>query len=285
MSATGTTNGETKAMQKAEPNLMGLMANPETQKRLTEVATKHLPVEKLLRLVTGEIRRVPELARCSIASVMRCVMDLARLGLEPGPLGLAYLIPFKGECTLVIGFRGLVELARRSGQIDRIDAKLVYEAEANDPDRFTYEAGSSPKLIHKPMLTGDRGDVVAAYVIAVFKDGSQQIEVMTADEIFKIRDRSRAAKSGPWVTDTGEMMKKTVVRRGAKYWPLSAEDWRRALEVEADDFDTGEPAKVERKAPPSLREALNMAPPERDAGEQAPIVEGSVEDRQPGEDG
>lgn len=274
MSATGAT--ESKAMAKAEPNLLGLLANPETQKRLHEVATKHLPVEKLLRLVTGEVRRVPELARCAIASVMRCVMDLAKLGLEPGPLGLAYLIPFKGECTLVIGFKGLVELARRSGQIDRIDAKLVYEAEANDPARFLYEAGSAPKLVHRPMLTGDRGKVVAAYVIAVFKDGSQQIEVMTAEEIFKIRDRSRAAKSGPWVTDEGEMMRKTVVRRGAKYWPLSAEDWRRALEVESDDFDKADD-KPQRKAPPSLRAALNLAPPERDGGEEMPIDEGAIE--------
>lgn len=277
MSATGT-NGGGKALAKAGPGetLVSLFKSDVVKAELAKVATAHLTPERLLRLMVGEVRRVPKLADCSQATLMACVLDMMRLGLEPGPLGHAYLVPYGNVCTLILGYRGLIELARRSGQIQRIEAHLVYEKEAADPNHWVYEAGIEPKLIHRPMLAKDRGPIVAAYMVAKLADGSTQLEVMTIGEIEAIRDRSKSGKSGPWVTDFGEMCRKTVVRRGSKYLPLAAEDWRRALELDRDDFEAGE-QKPERKAPPSLREALNLAPPERDAGESEPDEDGVIE--------
>lgn len=275
MATTGTSNEATTAISKREgTGLIGLLQKDETKAKLQEVATRHLTPEKLLRLMVGEVRRVPELGRCSIESVMRCVLDLARLGLEPSPLGLAYLVPFKGEATLIIGYRGLLELARRSGKVKRIEAHVVHAA-----DHFVCEYGLNPKLEHVPSFTGDRGEIVAAYMVAQLEGESVQVEVMTRAEIEAVRDRSRASKSGPWQTDFSEMCRKTVVRRGAKYLPLSAEDWSRALELDREDFDDA-PTKHERPAPPTLRSALGMAAPERDDGPPPVEVE-----RDAGEEG
>lgn len=263
MAAANTGTEATTATARREgAGLIGLLTKDETKAKLAEVATRHLTPDRLLRLMVGEVRRVPELGRCSIESVMRCVLDLARLGLEPGPLALAYLVPFKGECTLILGYRGLIELARRSGKVKRLEAHVVH---AND--HFVCEYGLTPKLEHVPTMTGERGEIVAAYMVAQLDGESVQVEVMTRAEIEAVRDRSRASKSGPWVTDFSEMCRKTVVRRGAKYLPLSAEDWSHALRVDHEDFDT-EATRPERPQPPTLRGALGLAAPERDNEER-----------------
>lgn len=278
-----TTGTDSKAMTRQTPGdtLVALFKNEAVKAELAKVATAHLTPERLLRLMVGEIRRVPKLQDCTQQTLMACVLDMMRLGLEPGPLGHAYLVPYGNVCTLILGYRGLLELARRSGQIQRVEAHVVYEKEAADPEHWQYEAGLTPKLIHRPLMAKDRGPIVAAYMVAQLKDGSTQVEVMSIDEIEAVRARSKSSKSGPWVTDFAEMCRKTVVRRGSKYLPLAAEDWRRALELDREDFDTGDDAKPERKPPASLRAALGMAGPERDEGAppSEPDADGVVDDR------
>lgn len=180
---------------------------------------RHLTPERMLKIALATTARTPALLACTPQSIVLAVMQAAELGLEPGGLlGEAYLVPYRAEAKLIVGYRGMVALARRSGTMASIEAHVVH---ANDV--FDVEYGLDPKLSHRPSLSGDPGDVVAAYAIARFKDGSRQVDVMTRAEIDAIRARSGSANAGPWVTDFAEMAKKTVVRRLAKMLPLSPE--------------------------------------------------------------
>jgi recombination protein RecT len=192
------------------------------------VLPKHLTVERLTKVALSVTARRPELLACSPRSLVLAVMQAAELGLDVGGLlGEAYLVPFKDAVQLIVGYRGLIKLARQSGALASVEAYTVH---ANDS--LDLEYGLEPKLVHRPFMAGDRGDVVAAYAIARFKDGGRQVDVMTRAEVDAVRRRSRASSDGPWVTDYAEMAKKTVVRRMCKYVPLSAE-LARALEHEA----------------------------------------------------
>lgn len=258
MATTGIDHDTTsKAIAKVDNSLLGLLKSPDVQKQLALVATKHLTPEKLMRLVTTEVKKTPALARCSIESVMQCVMEASRLGLQPGgALGQFYIVPYGTTATPIVGYRGFITLARRSGKIRRLEAHVVYES-----DEFQVRFGTDPGLTHIPSMKAERGDIVAAYMVVQMEGESIQVEVMTREDILAIRDRSRASKNGPWVTDFAEMCRKTVVRRGCKYLPMDteeAEPLARAMELDADDFEPMVSSQPERKAPQSLRSALQL---------------------------
>ncbi len=214
------------ALAKRQDSLKTLL--DRARPSLAAVLPKHLNPDKLIKVALVATSRTPALLQCTPTSVLQAVMTASQLGLEPGGvLGSAYLVPYKSECQLVIGYRGLIDLARRSGKIASVEAHVVY---AND--KFTIRHGLTPALEHEPNLAGEPGDVVAAYAIARLHDGSTQVEVMTRKQLDAIRTRSRAGNSGPWATDTDEMYRKTVVKRLCKYLPLSVE---LASAIEADN--------------------------------------------------
>lgn len=208
---------------------------------LSAVAPKHMTAERLVKIALLAASRSPELAKCAPESILRAVMQGAEIGLEAGGLlGEAYIVPFfnkktgKMEAQMIPGYRGLIKLARNSGQITSIEAHVVRER-----DQFTLIYGLDAKLEHVPCLKGDPGPVVAAYAIARFKDGGYQVEVMTRAELDAVKARSKSPSSGPWVTDEAEMQKKTVVRRLCKYLPLSPE-LALARAIEADEAANGD---------------------------------------------
>jgi recombination protein RecT len=147
-------------------------------------------------------------------------MHAVELGFYPGSVDQkAYLVPFKDQCTLIVGYKGMVELAYRSRLIKSIRARAVYEG-----DRFTYKDGLSPVLDWEPGDTPrDPKKITHAYCIVETKDGGVIYDVMTKAEIDAIRGRSKASGSGPWVTDYAEMAKKTIMRRTLKMAPMSIE--------------------------------------------------------------
>lgn len=153
------------------------------------------------------------------------MLTCSQLGLEPDGRR-AHLIPYGKTCQLIIDYKGLVELAMRSGEVSNIHADVICEN-----DEFLCDRGQIVK--HEIDYRKERGSVFAAYAICRFKDGSEKSEVMSVMEIDAIRKRSRASGSGPWVTDYNEMAKKTVFRRLSKWLPLSSE-FREALEKDAD---------------------------------------------------
>lgn len=196
---------------------------------ISQALPKHLTAERIIQVATTLISRTPELAECSVESLIGAVMQCSILGFEPIPaLGQAYLIPFnnkktgKREVQFIIGYKGLIDLARRSDKLQTIYAQCVY---ANDT--FEYEFGLEPKLIHKPAL-GDRGEFLYAYAVAKFTNGGFAFEVMSKTDINKIKKMSQASSSNfsPWNGDEiviDEMRKKTVIRRLSKMLPMSIE--------------------------------------------------------------
>ena len=208
---------------------------PEIEKALPS----HMNAERLGRIALTTIRTTPKLLECNMPSLLGAVMQAAQLGLEPGLIGHCYIIPYGKEAQFIIGYKGMIDLARRSGQIQNIYAHAVYEA-----DEFSYQLGLHPKLDHIP-AAGRRGKMTHVYAVAHFKDGGYQFEVMDIEEIEKRRSRSKAAKNGPWVTDYEEMAKKTVIRHMWKYLPISIEIQQQAAQDETVRKDiTEEPRQI-----------------------------------------
>jgi recombination protein RecT len=228
-------NGQGKAIVKGpaarQANLKTLFE--QAKPGIAAVLPKHLTADKLLKIVLSATSRTPELLDCTPQSVLLAVMQAAALGLEPcTPLQLGYLIPYKNagksEAQFIPGYRGLIRLANNSGEINKISARVVHE---KDTCEIVY--GTEEKLVHIPYINGDPGALVAAYAIATMKSGERLFEFLPRHEIERIRDRSKAATNGPWVTDFDEMAKKTAIRRLAKTLPLSEEKLARALEHQA----------------------------------------------------
>ena len=197
---------------------------------LRAVLPKHVDADRMVKLALGAMRTTPKLLNCNVESFMGAVVTCSSLGLEPNtPLGHAYLIPFENrqkgttDVQIVFGYKGLIDLARRSGQIVSIAAHEVCQ---NDEFHFSY--GLDEKLIHKPALTG-RGEPIAFYAVAKLVGGGYAFEVMGRDQIEEIRDASQnykfAREKGKtvWGQHFVEMGRKTVLRRLFKYLPVSIE--------------------------------------------------------------
>lgn len=197
---------------------------------LSAVLPKHVSPERMLKIALGAMRTTPKLMECTTESLFGAVVQCAQLGLEPNtPMGHAYLIPFRDnrknrtDVQVIIGYRGLIDLARRSGQIVSIAAHAVYQH-----DKFEYEYGLEEKLVHVP-AEGNRGEITHFYAVAKLKDGGHAFEVMTRAKVEQIRDESQNYKfardkaASVWGKHFEEMGRKTVIRRLFKYLPVSIE--------------------------------------------------------------
>lgn len=225
------------AIQKASENKAVTTNNrPKTMKQYvesmeTEIA-KALPSvitpERFSRIVLTALSSNPKLQECTPQSFLGAMMTAAQLGVEPNTaLGQAYLIPFKNkgvmECQFQLGYKGLLDLAYRSGEVSNIQAQEVYEN-----DIFEFEYGLEPKLRHVPAKT-NRGDVVCYYAIFKMKDGGYSYSVMSVDDVRKHGQKfSKTFGFGPWQTNFDEMAKKTVLKKVLKYAPLKS-DFVRAI--------------------------------------------------------
>lgn len=210
----------TTAIQKTGPaSVTDWLASPATLDQFRQALPAHFAPDRMRRLALTAFRQSPRLRDCSPASVMASIMTAAQYGLEIGIQGKAYLVPHGNECTLIVGYRGLIELVLRSGAVRTIAAHVVYRT-----DDFTIAYHETVPFVHIPNLERPAGDkVLGVYMHAVTATGEHVIEWMTSAEVEAVRNRSRAGKSGPWVTDWSEMARKTVVRRGVKYLAMSTE--------------------------------------------------------------
>jgi len=229
----------TNAPAKTPNTIAGLLTDPRTKAQIALALPKHMTAERLARIALTEVRKTPALGKCDQTSFLGAIMQCAQLGLEPGgALGHAYLLPFENrkkditEVQLIVGYRGMIDLVRRSGQIMSIEARAVYEA-----DHFDVQLGLHSDLVHIPAWDAhDRGPLRFVYAVAKLKDGGTQFEVMSRVEVERVRAKSRAGQSGPWVDHFEEMAKKTVIRRLFKYLPVSIELAQAvALDEQAED--------------------------------------------------
>lgn len=203
--------------EKKDNSMVGLIRRmePQIRKALPSVITP----ERFTRIVLTALSSNPKLQACTPMSFMGAMMQAAQLGVEPNtPLGQAYLIPYGGVCQFQLGYKGLIDLAYRSGEVSSIQAHEVHEN-----DTFTYEYGLEPKLRHVP-AQADRGPVTFYYAVLKLKNGGVGFEVMSRDDVETFaRKKSKAYSNGPWKTDFDEMAKKTVLKKVLKYAPLKTE--------------------------------------------------------------
>lgn len=191
----------------------------EIRKALPSVITP----ERFTRIVLSALSTNPKLAATTPQSFLGAMMTAAQLGLEPNtPLGQAYLIPFRNhgvmETQFQLGYKGLIDLAYRSGEVSVIQSQVVYEN-----DVFEYSFGLDPQLKHIPAKK-DRGEPTAVYAMFRTKDGGYGFEVMSMDDIRShAKKYSKSYGNGPWQTNFEEMAKKTVLKRVLKYAPLKSD--------------------------------------------------------------
>lgn len=193
---------------------------------LARALPKHLTADRMARIVLTAIRINPKLAECTQASFLGCVLSCAMLGLEPNtPLGLAYLIPRKNkhnankqECTLQIGYQGMIDLAGRAGV-------NVFAYAARKGDDFRFQLGMEPNIWHIPSEAAERESqpITHSYAVAVLPDGRRTFTVLTLAQVQARRERSPAKDEGPWITDFEAMCLKTAVRAHFKWMPKSTE--------------------------------------------------------------
>ncbi len=248
----------TGQIQKREPSkadglatlVKGLM--PEIRNALP----KHLTAERMTRLAVTALRTTPELALCTPESFVGCVMQAAQLGLEPNtPMGHAWLIPRRNknlgagqrECTLLIGYQGRMDLARRAG------TPIQPPGDVRDGDFFEYEKGTKPTLRHKDSESPDREDRPITHVyVCTEVSGKPVFVVMTKAQVEKRRARSASPDDGPWVTDYRPMALKTAVHELCKWIPKSAEMAR--AEAVDDAFNSG--ASITTVLDPAIADAM-----------------------------
>jgi recombination protein RecT len=203
------------------------------QKNQIEMALpRHLNPDRLLRVALTAISKTPKLAECTQVSVLGSIIQAAQLGLEPdGALGHAYLVPFwndrkkQYECQMIPGYRGMLDLAGRSGRVVTVSARVVYEY-----DSFDFSYGLDDFLHHKP-TADDSGNPTHVYAVAKLINGGHLFEVMTIGKVESVRNQSsgyQAYKAGrisdtPWVSHFDDMARKTLVRVLFKWLPVSIE--------------------------------------------------------------
>lgn len=230
--STAAQNSAVQSQEKKPKSILDYVRDmaPEIAKALPSVITP----ERFTRMVTTALSNNRQLLKCSPKSFIGAMMTAAQLGMEPNtPLGQAYLIPYRNhgelECQFQIGYKGLLDLAYRSGEVTIVQAHTVY---AND--EFEYSFGLSPTLHHVPAKT-DRGEPVFYYAVFQTKSGGYGFEVMSVEDVRQHAikySKAYSSSPSPWKTNFDEMAKKTVLKRCLKYAPLKS-DFARAVAQDA----------------------------------------------------
>lgn len=195
---------------------------------------KVMTPERFTRIAMTAITQTPKLQSCTPQSFIGAMLTAAQLGLEPNtPLGQAYLIPYGQQCQFQIGYKGMIDLAHRSGELKNIEAHIVYKN-----DEFDFELGLDAKLKHKPTL-GDKGEPIWVYAVYHLNNGGYAFEVMSYTEcIAHGKKYSKTFSDGPWQTQPEEMAKKTVLKKLLKYAPMKTDfvvNDEKAMTVATDD--------------------------------------------------
>lgn len=188
---------------------------PEIKKALPQ----HLNGDRMARIAMTAFRRNPKLAECDPRSVFAAVIQASQLGLEPDTLGRAYLVPYKGECQFIPGWKGLVDLMNRSGQ------GTVWTGASFKGDDFEYGLGDSPFVKHKPAGESHPDELQHAYAVGRTKAGGWPIiEVWTRQRLVKHRDRYNKVGEKHYSFRDWEMYcRKVVLLQVLKYMPCSPE--------------------------------------------------------------
>lgn len=256
----------------------------------------------MVRLTLAAVNRSGDLVNCSQLSILNVLMQSSQLGLElNSPLGHAYIVPYKGQATFQLGYRGMIELARRSGEFKVVEARAVHGR-----DVFSIRYDPEPVLDHVPYLgEDDPGEITHVYAYARLKSGGLAFEMMTSNQVDRIRNGSVSANSPAWKNHWGEMAKKVVMKRLLKRQPCSIEmadaidldneyDGQSAIAVDSQRQLTRGTAGLKQRLgldspeEPSFDASEGVGRPVYSEPDDADLPEaaaGEMEGRQTGEDG
>ena len=235
MTEKASTEGLQKAMEKkqqAKPITTGIDPYKKAQSYLKAMGpaisealpkSKGMDAERLSRITLTTLRTNPKLLECSVESLLGAVLQSAQLGLEPSLMGQCHFIPYKGQVSFQIGYKGLIDLVTRKGDVVNIVAQEVKKG-----DLFEYEYGRNETLKHVPAPNSQRGELEYFYAYANLKNGGFAFQVMHISEIEEVRDKHSISykfdKSGSiWSKHFSSMALKTVIKRLIKYLPVSVE--------------------------------------------------------------
>jgi len=246
--------------------------------QIAQALPKHLTADRMVQMACTLITKNPKLAECSVQSLVGSVMQASILGFRPvEALGECYFVPYGGHVQFQVGYKGYINLGRRSGDIKTIYAEVVREN-----DQFHYELGLDPKLVHIPDTSGT-GKVTHAYAVAKYKDDGYNFIVLTASQINALRMRNPMQKSGvsgAWATDYEAMAKAKAIKQLAKYMPLSVDfanavisdeaviteksfsNDQTGLKIEEFTYESTQPVDIESEV---VDEKINMSPEPEEA--------------------
>lgn len=217
------TVSRTTTMQQMKSNdISSFLSNYDEQ--IAKALPKHLTSERLIQITTTVLSTNPALKKCTAVSLIGAVLQSAALGFDPTPtLGYCYFVPYGSNIQLQIGYKGYMELARRSNEISEIYAHCVYA-----DDYFHYEYGLNRTLEHRPSKTKKEAkNITHVYAVAKLKDGGTQYVVLDKEEVEALRLRSPMQKvgklGGAWATDYDKMAMAKAVKQLAKFLPLNTD--------------------------------------------------------------
>jgi recombination protein RecT len=236
----------------------------ENKREIAAALPKHISIDRMVTIAQTAATSVPALLDCYTPSLFGAMIKCSQLGLEPNnALGQAYMIPFRNnkqnrtDVQLLIGYRGMIDLARRSGHVVSMNAQAVREG-----DEFEWGFGLEEKLHHKP--GSNRGDITHFYAYAKLTGGGHQFDVLTKEDVDKImRGTQSKGNYGPWKDHYEQMGRKTMIRRLFNYLPVSIEM------AEAQAIDSQGEGGIDQ----GLDEVLSGEYSVVDAVEDAPQIE------------
>ena len=245
------TNTETGIVKAVEASLW------QREEAIRAILPNNMDMKRFVKTAMIALSKNKDLHECTQESIVRSIIEAAEAGLEPtGMLSRAWLVPYnnKGikEAQLQIGYQGLADLMRRSGEVRKVITRVVYEG-----DEFRVIQGTEERVEHTPAyLTEDPLKITYFYCIVTYKDGTSQHEVMTKAQVDMVRSRAKGKNADAWTLSYPEMGRKTVERRASKWTPLTVE----AIEAIAkdDEREYGAPtvAAAIGTRTSSLREAI-----------------------------
>lgn len=234
----------------------------------------HITVEKFTRVAMTAIQNNADLQNADRNSLFGAVVRLAQDGLLPDGREAAIVL-FGRQAQAMPMIAGILKKIRQSGDVSYVSAQIVYEN-----DRFKWSLGFDESIEHEPApLDQEPGEPVAAYAVAVLKDGSRLLEVMRKSEIEKVRNVSRAKNNGPWVQWWGEMARKTVMRRLAKRLPMSSDRDQDVFERDETMVVEHQPHTPVQEAQPEPVQSLSRLDALEQAIDTTPLVPNAGEKR------
>jgi recombination protein RecT len=244
-------------MEKKPPVLLAI---DRAAKSIVDRLPKDMTPERFMGALATCCQKNPVLMTCNPASVLLAAYEAAELGIDLTPSQqYGYLIPYNGSAQFMLGYRGMIQMAYRTGVVTPggFGAEVVYEH-----DFFERTFAPKKNLIHVPNKE-DRGEAIGAYAFIQYIDGTFDFEYLTAKEIESHRKHSKVRNSLMWTEFWTEAWRKTCIRVIAKRLPMDGEAFEilvRAInrEAERDLSITPDPPAEKQSTMATLKEKLGV---------------------------